>query len=206
MELDPEAEGGDALYRWLTTVVVPRPVAWVTTRSPQGKLNAAPFSFFTCLAAHPPLLGVTVMRRRGVLKDTASNALATGEFVINTVTEANWLMANATSIEAPPDYDEVAAVGLTPVQSHKVSVPGLAEAPVRLECVLEAALEFGQADGRSHPATFLVGRVVWMWMADDVVDEAGVDPRRLRAMGRMGGPAWTATQEIRRAERPRWER
>lgn len=204
MHLDPEQLSGDMMYRWLTGVVVPRPVAWITTLSSTDEVNVAPFSFYTCLASHPPLLGVTVMRRNGRRKDTARNAISRGEFVINVVTESTVAQANATSIDAPPDYDEAAAAGLSLSPSQRVKVPGLAVSPVRLECRLQQVLEFGESDGRTHPTTFLVGQVVWLWVDDAVTEVDAVSASKLQAVGRMGGPYWSTTRDLLRLERPRY--
>jgi flavin reductase (DIM6/NTAB) family NADH-FMN oxidoreductase RutF len=176
-------------YRWLTMIVVPRPIAWVSTRSPEGILNAAPFSFFTVVAYRPPMVGITLMRRAGQPKDTWHNIEATGEYVINLITEFNVHQANRTSIEAPPGFNEFEYAGITPKPSRVVSVPGILESPVQLECRWVRSFDFGESDAYNHPTRFIVGEVVHL-SVDDQLLEGGkyVDMTRLRPVGRLGGP------------------
>ena len=136
-------------YKLLIATVMPRPIALVTTQTKAGVLNAAPFSFFNIFSEDPALavLGLESRRDSNAIKDTTANIESTGELVINLVDRAiaEPMVACAASLE--PHEDELAFAGLTPYASRKVSVPGIAEAPVRLECTL---FEMRQITARRH--------------------------------------------------------
>jgi flavin reductase (DIM6/NTAB) family NADH-FMN oxidoreductase RutF len=191
-------------YALLISVMVPRPIAWVSSLDAAGRPNVAPFSFFTCVASHPLLVGFTVMSREGRAKDTLANAESTGEWVINVVTEDLLPQAVQTSIEAPADFDEARYAGLELEPAVQVRAPRIRRSPVHLECRLHRIVPFGETDGRSNPSYFVVGEVVHLHVADEVLTDGRVDPLALRAAGRMGGPLYTRTRDILRFERPRW--
>lgn len=204
MDIDMETLTADAAYRWMTMAVVPRPIAWVTSVDTQGRINAAPFSFFTCLSANPPLVGITIMNRRAKPKDTLVNARDTGDFVINIASEANLVALNQTSIEAPHDFSEPQYAEILLVSSRKVKPPAIQDAPIHLECRYETDLTFGQEDGQNHPTHLLVGRLVAMDVDDRVMHDGYIDPTRLKALGRLGGPLFCQTTQLMRLNRPRW--
>lgn len=173
-------------YKLLIGVVVPRPIAFVTSQSPSGVVNAAPFSFYTAVAADPPMLVVSVNRRNGVMKDTARNIVATGEFVVNAVDRDLVEAANACSADFPPDVSEVEIVGLTTVPSRSVRVPGLAEAKIRMECRLVQHIPLGRG-----PATdVIVGEVVHIFIRDDLYCDGKIDLEAYRPVARLAGTAY----------------
>ena len=112
MLFDMETLEAQSRYKILTATVTPRPIAWVTTLSEDGVINAAPYSFFNVLGHEPPTLALGLLAGKDRFKDTATNILATGEFVVNLVSEANADAMNVTCIDAPPDIDELALAGL----------------------------------------------------------------------------------------------
>ncbi len=131
-EADP-----DEVYRFLTRLVVPRPIAWISTVSPEGIKNLAPFSFFNAVCDEPPIVIVSISKRDdGRRKDTADNILKTGEFVINLVSEELIDKVELTSEEFPPHIDEFMVAGLTPTESFCVKAPSVKEAKAWLECKL----------------------------------------------------------------------
>jgi flavin reductase (DIM6/NTAB) family NADH-FMN oxidoreductase RutF len=200
MILDPQTISPGAMYRFMIGVIVPRPIAFVSTRDANGHLNLAPFSYFTPLTNRPPLVGFSVQSREGEPKDTARNIEATGEFVINIVSEPMAEGMVLASGEWPPHVDEFELAGFTPAPSERVAPPRVAESPVSLECRLHQIVELGAA-------RFVVGEVVLAHVADGVLDAHGhVDPARLAPLGRLGGDAYAPLRDIVRIARPVVER
>lgn len=183
-DLDPADLGAGPFYKLLTSVVVPRPIAWVSTRSAAGVDNLAPHSFFTVSCVDPPMVQFTSV---GV-KDSLRNAVETGEFVVGITTEAMFEQVNATATNFSRDVSEFAEVGLTAEPSRRVAPPRVAESPVALECRLHQALELGNS-------TVVIGRVLHAAVDEEmfVTDERGntlpaID--RLRPLARLGRNEW----------------
>jgi len=178
-------------YKLLASTVVPRPIAWVVTMNPAGRLNAAPFSFFNVFGAGPPILCIGIgARNPGDPKDTGENIRATGEFVVNLVGQANAEAMNVTAIEFGPEVDELAEAGLTTLPSVKIRPPRIAESPVAMECRLHSVVEFGP------DRAMVVGEVLAMHVRDDAVLDAArchIDTPRLDLIGRMHGGGWYST-------------
>lgn len=178
-------------YALLVGIVVPRPVAWITTVDAAGAVNAAPFSCYTFVCNQPPMLAVNIGRRDGALKDTAANIAETGSFVVNVATEDLLEPMHASSAEYPRGVSEVAALGLETLPSTHVAPPRLARSPVAMECRLERMLELGpQRSG------LLLGEVLAFHIAKAVLDGTRVDPARLRPVARLGGPHYAALGAI----------
>jgi flavin reductase (DIM6/NTAB) family NADH-FMN oxidoreductase RutF len=196
VRFDPQTLTPAAMYRFMISVVVPRPIAFISTRDEQGALNLAPFSYFVPLTNRPPLVGVSIQSRAGALKDTARNIERTSEFVINLVTESMAEGMVLTSGDWPEHVDEFALAGFTTAPSERVAPPRVAESPVNLECRLHRIVEFGEA-------RFIVGEVLLAHVRDDVLDrDQRVDPARLGALGRLGGDAYAPLRDIVRIARP----
>jgi len=199
--LDPanlsEREG----YKLLIGSVVPRPIAFVTTRSAEGVLNAAPYSYFNIVSSDPPMISVSVQRRNGLPKDTSRNAMETGQFVVHVSDESYIASINETAANLPPGESEVALAGLTPVPSEKVSVPGVAEAKIRMECVLERAIPLG-GDGETPACDLLIGRVVYFHLSESVYDGSHIDPVKLAPVSRLAGSGYAKLGELFSIERP----
>jgi flavin reductase (DIM6/NTAB) family NADH-FMN oxidoreductase RutF/uncharacterized damage-inducible protein DinB len=191
MRIDPADLKGPDAYRLMISVIVPRPIAWVSTVSAGGVLNAAPFSYFQALSSRPPMIMIAVGQRRGgTLKDTRSNIEATGEFVVNVVSEDSAAAMVKCSVDHPPEVSEFDTAGLTPAPSVKVTPPRIAESAVAMECRLDRVLEIGSSG-------VCIGEVVLFHVSDDVANEDGtVDPVRLRPLGRMGGSSYAPLREV----------
>lgn len=172
-------------YKLLVNLVVPRPIAWVTTLSADGQTNAAPFSFFNCFGDDPPTLAIGVRGKRpGELNDTGENIRATGEFVVNLVGEDNLERMNVTAIEFPRDVDEVERAGLTTRPSHFVKPHRIAESPAAFECQRLVSVDLGPTQ------SVIFGRVLAAHVRDDVVidpDRCYVDTVRMGVVGRAYG-------------------
>ena len=196
MFVDPAAMEQRLLHQFLISVVVPRPIAFVSTVGVNGGHNVSPFSYFNLLSSRPPLVGISVNRRAAGAKDTARNARDVGDFVVNVVNEALSARAVEASGEWPEDVDEFALAGLTPVASEKVKSPRVGESPVSLECRLERILEIGATD-------LVIGEVVWAHVREDVLRDGRVDPVLLRPVGRLGGDLYSVVREVQSIPRPR---
>lgn len=181
-------------YKLLIATVMPRPIALVTTHSADGVLNAAPFSFFNIFSEDPALaiLGLEARRDNDGLKDTTANIRATGELVINLVDRAIAEPMAACAASLPPDADELAFAGLTPFPSAKVSVPGIAEAPVRLECTL---FEMRQITSRRH---LCLAEVQALSARDGIVDPSNmhISLDAYRPIGRLMGECYAELGEV----------
>ncbi|WP_275983528.1 flavin reductase family protein [Paenibacillus hamazuiensis] len=201
ISVDPASLSERENYKLLTGSIIPRPVAFVTTLSKEGVLNAAPFSYFNIVAANPPMVSVSVQRKQGALKDTSRNAIETGEFVVHISDESYIREINLTAASLPPVESEAAAAGLTPVASEKISVPGVAEAKIRMECVLEHALPLGGTE--DHPAAdLLIGKVVCFHMDERVYRDGYIDAHALRPVSRLGGSSYSKLGEMFSIDRP----
>lgn len=189
IDVDTEAPH-PAFYRFLTSVVVPRPIAWVATRSPDGVDNLAPHSFFTVSCVQPPILQFTSVGR----KDSLRNVEATGEFVINLAPEALFHQINATGTDFPPEISEFAAVGLTPEPSAKVAPPRVAESPVALECRLHSTVELGDS-------TVVFGLVVHAVADESVIVDGLPAIELLQPLSRLGRNQWGGPPPVRSINR-----
>jgi flavin reductase (DIM6/NTAB) family NADH-FMN oxidoreductase RutF len=192
--VDPKEAGWLDTYKLLIGAIVPRPIAFVSTRSPEGIPNLAPFSFFTGVSANPPVICFCPMRRRGLIpeKDTLYNITVTREFVVNIVSEEFADKMNITSAEFPPEVDEFQAAGLTPIPSDLVKPPRVKESHVHMECKLYLLVEVGGMDGSGN---LVLGEVVRFHVDDQYVDNFKIDPDQLRPIGRMGGATYTRTTD-----------
>jgi flavin reductase (DIM6/NTAB) family NADH-FMN oxidoreductase RutF len=189
MLFDFAALSADNVYKLLVSTVVPRPIAWVTTLDTEGRVNAAPYSFFNVMGNDPPVVCIGIGPKKGELKDTGTNIRRTGEFVVNLVSEDTAQAMNITAIDVDPGVDELAMAKLTPLDSTTVAPPRIAESPVALECERLAVVELG--NGRA----VVMGKVLAMHVRDDcVLDPAKcyIDTPRLGLIGRMHGRGWYA--------------
>lgn len=172
----------DQNFRLLTGCIVPRPIALVTTRSPDGRANGAPFSFFNVLSYQPDIVALGLGDRRdGSHKDTLTNIRATRAFVVNLVDEVMAERMNVCGIDFLNGEDEIALAALTPVNGFQGDVPRLAESPVSLGCTLLRELRYGK-----H--SIVLGSIDRMWVADGVVGEGmRIDQDKLLLIARLGG-------------------
>lgn len=206
MLFDFSALNGSDCYKLMASTVVPRPIAWVVSRSPEGRLNAAPFSFFNVMSGDPPLLVFGIGGRGpGDAKDTGHNIRCTGEFVVNLVDEASAAAMNVTAIDFPPEVDEIEAAGLSTLPCSRIDVPRIAQSPVAMECAHFMTLEVGP------DRSLVLGRVLAMHITDEaVIDPARcyIDAPKLRLIGRMhgtGGYVRTSDRfEMRRIPLAEW--
>ncbi|MER6566076.1 flavin reductase family protein [Streptomyces sp. NPDC001093] len=186
VDYSPESMTTRAFYRLLTSVVVPRPIAWVSTLAPDGETaNLAPHSFFTVACTDPPIVQFTSVGR----KDSLRNVEATGEFVVNFAPEPLFAQINATATDFPRDRGEFDAVGIEREPSLRVRPPRVAASPVALECALHSTLRLGDS-------TVVFGRVVHAAVREDVLVDGRPGIGLLRPLSRLGGNEWGTLGEV----------
>ncbi|MGW1164418.1 flavin reductase family protein [Streptomyces sp. NPDC002550] len=191
VDYSPESMTTGAFYRLLTSVVVPRPIAWVSTLAPDGETaNLAPHSFFTVACTDPPIVQFTSVGR----KDSLRNVEATGEFVVNFAPEPLLAQINATATDFPRDRGEFDAVGIEREPSLRVRPPRVAASPVALECALHSTLRLGDS-------TVVFGRVVHAAVREDVLVDGRPGIGLLRPLSRLGGNEWGTLGEVRELAR-----
>lgn len=189
-ELGPAELPDRHFAQLLKSVIVPRPIAWVSTRSSQGVDNVAPHSFFTVASEVPPIVQFTSIGR----KDSFANATETGEFVINLADLANADAVNASGTPYPPEEDEFAALGIGKEPSVRVKAPRVADSPVAIECVTEDVVEFDDS-------VVIFGRVVHLAISEAVMVEGHPEITLLRPMARLGRNEWSEIGTIHRKDR-----
>lgn len=192
-ELDLNDRSPRDVYRLLIGLVIPRPIAWVTTRDKDGRANAAPFSFFNVMAEDPPLvvLGLEARRDIDAHKDTTRNILDNEEFIVHVVDRTHAEAMNHTAMDVAPEIDELAAFEIDTLPGFKVNVPRIASAPALLECRRYQAIEVGKR------RIIMIGEVVHIAVASRALDPATerIDARELDAIGRLGGPEYCTTRD-----------
>ncbi|MDQ2899240.1 MAG: flavin reductase family protein [Acidobacteriota bacterium] len=201
MIVDPEREDYRNIYRLMVGAIVPRPIAFVSTMSADGRLNLAPFSFFTAISANPPVICFCPMvRGDSSYKDTLNNIRVTDEFVVNVVSEDFASRMNVCSGEYPAGVDEFEKSGLTPVASDLVKPPRVLESRVNMECRL---LRIVDVSAKPLGGSIVLGEVIRFHVSDEIFDNFKIDPDKLKPIGRMGGPTYTRTTDRFDMERPK---
>lgn len=201
MIIDPAATEPRYIYKLMVGAIVPRPIAFVSTVSVDGILNLAPFSYFTACSANPPAVCFSPsFRRDGAKKDTLQNIEATGEFVVNVVSEEFAAQMNATSAEFPPEVDEFAASGLTPIPSDLVKPPRVRESHIHMECRL---LQVVYVSTKPLGGSLVIGEVLRFHVDDAIIRDYAINPAKLRPIGRMGGSTYTRPIDRFDLERPK---
>jgi len=191
MEIIPDGIEPQEIYKLLTGIVVPRPIAWVSTLGPGGIVNLAPFSCFTFVSSKPPMVGINVGLRSGRRKDTSLNIEANKDFVVNIGDETMIEAIHKSAIDYPPDVSEVDLLGFSVKPSQKIKTPYLAETPISLECKFVRSIEFGETG-----AEFIVGEVVVFHIRDGLCESNKIDTALLRPVCRIGGPNYAVLGEI----------
>ena len=201
ISVNPENLSERENYKFLTGSIIPRPIALITTQSKNGIINAAPFSFFNIVSSNPPMLSVSVQRKKGVHKDTARNALESGEFVVHITDEDIVADVNQTAAELPPGESELVLTKFTTIASEKVAVPGLQEAKVRFECKLERAIPL--AGSQDNPGCdLLIGRIVCYHIDEGIYHKGRIDQNGLKPVARLAGQTYTKLGELFELQRP----
>lgn len=185
IDFDPGQLERNAFYKLLTSVVVPRPIAWVSSTSAAGVDNVAPHSFFTVACVSPPVVQFTSVGR----KDSVRNIEETGQFVVSLAPEHLFEQINATATDFPRGVSEFDAVGIAREPSLRVKPPRVAASPVALECELHSMVRLGDS-------TVVFGRVVHAAVSEAVLVDGQPDVRKLRPLARLGKDEWGTLGEV----------
>ncbi len=200
MIFDPATLDRQQLNALINGLVVPRPVAWVSTVSKEGRPNLAPFSFFNAFSFHPPTLAIGPGSRQGINKDTLRNARDTGEFAVSLVSESLAQLANATSGEFAPEVNEWDAFGIVGADCEVIKPRRVAASPASFECRVLHIVDLGSPEIPTN--SLVIGRVVRIHVIDEALD--GTSPRSdvLKLVARMGGAEWCRTTDKFILKRP----
>lgn len=202
LSFDPKTIEERQNYKFLIGTIVPRPVAFVTSVAEDGTVNGAPFSYFNIVSSNPPMISVAVQRQNGEEKDTARNIKQRKEFVVHIVDEDNVEKINKTAASLPADVSEVEQARLTLAESKVISTPGIKEAKVRFECVLETALELGE--NGEVGTDLLIGKIVQYHIDDKIYENNGrIDIEELGAVSRLAGNYYAKIGEMFEIVRPK---
>ena len=203
MQIDPSTSSNADNYKLLTNLVVPRPIAWITTQNENEVVNLAPFSFFNVVSSAPPCVVFSVgLNQAGESKDTARNVRSNGEFVVNLVTEDLFDAMNLSAADFPPEQSELTAAHLRSAPSVRIKVPRVEDAQVSLECKLHSELALGGS-------TLFIGEVVMFHVADNLVGSR-MHIENFAPIGRLGSPSvycrTTDQFDIARVNYAQWQR
>jgi flavin reductase (DIM6/NTAB) family NADH-FMN oxidoreductase RutF len=201
LSIDPAQNTERENYKLLIGSVIPRPIAFVTSMSTEDVLNGAPFSYFNVVSANPPFISLSIQRSNEKQKDTARNIIDRKEFVVHIVDEENVEKVNQTAASLPPEQSEISIAALSPVASTNISIPGVLEAKIRFECILEHHLELGRGD--TPTCDFIIGRIVQFHVQEDLYENGRINPRGLNAVSRLAGNDYAKIGEIFTIERPK---
>tara|TARA_B100002052_G_scaffold297185_1_gene327296 strand:- start:851 stop:1462 length:612 start_codon:yes stop_codon:yes gene_type:complete len=202
LKINPKTFEG--FNRVLTGVVVPRPIAFVSTISNSGNVNLSPYSFFNAVSYDPPLIifSSSKFTSDGKLKDSLSNIEQNGEFVVNIVNEKIVEAMNKTAAEYPEDVNEFDVANLTQIDSDLVKPPRLSESPVNMECKLERIITLGT---EAHPQGLVIGEIIQLHIDDEIISGHRINHEKLKPVGRLAGNMYTHTYDVFELMRPSYE-
>ncbi|MEB8123656.1 flavin reductase family protein [Staphylococcus succinus] len=187
-------------YKLLSGSIIPRPIAFVTSQNNNGVLNAAPFSFFNIVNNAPPMISISAQRAGGKRKDTALNIEEVSEFVVHITDENNVENVNITAAQLKPEENELDHTKFTLVDSENITVPGIKEAKIRLECKLERIVEIGSKD---DGADLIIGEVVKYHIDEDIYfGDSKIDALKLEPVARLAGNDYAKLGDTFTIERP----
>ncbi|MBO1004690.1 flavin reductase family protein [Pseudogracilibacillus auburnensis] len=202
LSIDPKYNSERDNYKLLIGSIVPRPIAFVTSKSKDNIINGAPFSYFNIVTANPPMISISVQRQGLMQKDTARNIIQQKEFVVHIVDEDNVGQINETAASLPANESEIEKAQLTLLPSETISVPGVKEAKVRFECMLEKGLELDGGEG--HASTdLIIGKITRIHIDEKVYDEGKIIYEELNAVSRLAGNDYAKIGDVFAMERPR---
>ncbi|MEK3979010.1 flavin reductase family protein [Psychrobacillus sp. FSL K6-2836] len=200
ISIDPKQNSERDNYKLLIGSIIPRPIAFVTTQSEDRIVNGAPFSYFNIVSSNPPMVSLAIQRSGGQVKDTARNIYNNQQFVVHIVDDENVAKINETAASLPASESEIELANLTLVPSENVSVPGVKEAKVRMECRLVQAIPLG---GEEPGSDLFIGEVVRFHLDEAIYEDGRIDPRGLNAVSRLAGNSYAKIGDIFSIERPK---
>ncbi|MFC2049219.1 flavin reductase family protein [Chlamydiota bacterium] len=185
-------EGSTQPYPFLNSIVVPRPIALITTLGANGIVNAAPFSYFNAVCANPVILSIAISRRDGQQKDTARNIFASREFVINICSQHLASAVNLAGMEFPPDVSEIDMANLSLIPSQKISVPRIANTLIQMECRLYQSFEV-----TDQKINLILGEAVRIHIHKDILDSHGrIEIAKLNPLARLSGKTYATINDF----------
>ncbi|GAB4315289.1 MAG: flavin reductase family protein [Phototrophicales bacterium] len=202
MEIKPESIPWQSLYKIMIGSIVPRPIGWVSSVDENGIPNLAPYSFFNAVCPNPPhvLFCPNIRSTDNHPKDTLNNVRATGEFVINIVTEPLATAMNLSAQELPSDINEFEVAGLTMIPSQVIKPPRVKESPIHYECKVVQIVDLSDAPGGG---SVVIGRVVHVHVDDSVlIGDDKIDLAQLQPIGRLAGTSYTRVTDLFDLVRP----
>lgn len=202
LTIDPSTLSAKEVYKFFIGSVIPRPIAFVTSKGSNGVINGAPFSFFNIVSSDPPILSVAVQRKGGQQKDTARNISENNEFVIHICDEDNIGAINETAASLPPDESELELAKMTLAESSVISVSGIKEAKIRIECKLEQIVEMKDDNG-VVTCDLILGRAVCFHIEDSLYKDGRINPHLLKHVSRLAGNDYSKLGELFTITRPK---
>lgn len=199
ISIDPKKNTERDNYKLLVGSIIPRPIAFVTTQSEGGIINGAPFSYFNIVSSNPPMVSLAIQRPDGRVKDTTRNIYDNKQFVVHIVDDENVTKINETAASLPASESEIELASLTLVSSENVSVPGVKEAKVRMECRLVQAISLG---GEEPSSDLFIGEIVRFHIDEAIYEEGRINTKGLNAVSRLAGSDYAKIGEIFSIERP----
>jgi flavin reductase (DIM6/NTAB) family NADH-FMN oxidoreductase RutF len=196
MEIDPQAQAYSENYKLLSALIIPRPIAWVSTVDLKGVANLAPFSYFTGVSSNPPAVAISIGYSRAVAsgqKDTLRNIEETKEFVINFVSQSDAQLMADSAYSFLPNEDEFEILGIEKSHSRKISVPGVASAPARFECRLYQAVAIGGK--QAGASTLIIGEIVHIHIKDAMLTDGMPDTAKLSPLARLSGSDYASLEK-----------
>ena len=200
ISIDPKQNSERDNYKLLIGSIIPRPIAFVTTQSEDEIVNGAPFSYFNIVSSNPPMVSLAIQRPGGRVKDTARNIYGSQQFVVHIVDDENVAKINETAASLPAAESEIELANLTLVPSEYISVPGVKEAKVRMECRLIQAIPLG---GEEPGSDLFIGEVVRFHIDEAIYENGRIDPKGLNAISRLAGSSYATIGNIFSIERPK---
>lgn len=200
ISIDPKQNNERDNYKLLIGSIIPRPIAFVTTQSDDEIVNGAPFSYFNIVSSNPPMVSLAIQRPGGRVKDTARNIYGNQQFVVHIVDDENVAKINETAASLPAAESEIELANLTLVPSEYISVPGVKEAKVRMECRLIQAIPLGEEEPGSD---LFIGEVVRFHVDEAIYENGRIDPKGLNAISRLAGSSYATIGDIFSIERPK---
>jgi len=173
-------------YSFLNAIIVPRPIAFITTQGKNGIVNAAPFSYFNAVCSQPTILSISIERRKGHRKDTAINIFSTKEFVVNMCSVHLAKAVSQASKDFPPEVSEIDLTGLSLVPSQKILVPRIANSPIQMECRLKQSIEI-----EGSLCDLILGEVLKIHVHKTILNDKGhIDFEKLNPLARLAGTTY----------------
>lgn len=198
MFYDPRSEPHGLAHSPITSLAMPRPIGWISSQSKEGVTNLAPYSFFNMVGGNPPFVMFSSLGR----KDSQKNIEATGEFVVNMAVAALQDAVNTSAAQVGPDVDEFELAGLEKAACKNIAVPRVAASPIAMECRLNQVIPLLSADGKKNDSEVIIGEVVGVHIADDVIVEGKIDPGLVKPLSRLGYLDYAIVDEVFQIVRP----